>query len=207
MIMKLTNKAKVWLGTISTLPIIAAIMIGFAAPAVAPTKAEALAVSFKAYENVAVFNSKQLVGLLQTVGFKGQALKYAWAFAMKESTGHALDYDGNVNTGDNSYGLFQINMIGDLGLTRRVYYGINYNAQLLNPIVNAQIAYKMSDHGKDWSAWKGTRQKIVQDWLAKYPYKEHTKIKAIAKAKVKVKVVGHQTKAVRKTKPKHKQNK
>ena len=97
-----------------------------------------------------------------------------------------------MHTGDHSYGLFQINMLGSLGPERRAKLGLAYNAELLNPVKNAQVAYHMSGGGKDWSAWKGTRQKVVQDWLAKYPYKAHTQVKkAVAKAKAK-------------TKPKHK---
>ena len=200
--MKLTTKWKVLLGTFSTMPFMVALLVGFAAPAVAPSKAEAQMLMLKKYENYAKFQPKELATMLETVGFQGQSLKYAWAIAMKESHGNALSYNGNVNTGDNSYGLFQINMIGSLAEERRAKLGLAYNAELLNPVTNAKAAYFMSGRGKDWSAWKGTKQKVVQDWLAKYPYKAHTQAKkAIAKAKVKVKTVGHQTKAIRKTKP------
>jgi hypothetical protein len=96
-------------------------------------------------------------------------------------------------------------MLGSMGADRRTQYGLAYNAELLNPVKNASIAYKMSNAGKNWNAWKGTRQKVVQDWLAKYPYKAHTQAKkAVAKAKVKVKQVGSKTKPVRKIKPKQK---
>lgn len=203
--MKLTKKAKLFLGTVSTMPLIAGLMIGLATPAIAPSKAEAQVLILKRYENTAKFQPKELVQMLQAVGFEGQALKNAWAVAMKESHGNALSYNGNVHTGDHSYGLFQINMIGSMGADRRAKLGLAYNAQLLNPVVNAKAAYYMSGHGKNWSAWKGTRQKVVQDWLAKYPYKaQHTQAKAVAKAKAKIKTIGNKTKAVRKAKPKQK---
>ena len=174
-------------------------MIGFSAPAIAPSKAEAQTLVLKRFQNATVLPPKDLVTLLSAVGFKGQSLKYAWAVAMKESHGNALDYNGNIHTGDHSYGLFQINMLGSMGADRRSQFGLAYNAQLLNPVTNAQIAYYMSNQGRNWSAWKGTRQKVVQDWLAMYPYKAHTQ------AKVKVKQVGVKTKPIRKTKPKQKQ--
>jgi len=200
--MKLTTRGKRVVGMITTMPVLTVVLIGLAAPAVAPIKAEAQMLMLKKYQNEAVLPPKDLVGLLQNVGFQGQNLKYAWAVAMKESHGNALDYNGNVHTGDNSYGLFQINMLGSMGADRRAYYGLAYNAELLNPVKNASIAYQMSNGGKNWSAWKGTRQKVVQDWLAMYPYKAHTQAhKAVAKAKVKVKQVGSKTKPVRKTKP------
>jgi hypothetical protein len=199
--MKAISKARVILGSISASAVVMAVMIGVATPAIAPSKAEAQMLVLKKYQNYAKFQPKELVTMLQAVGFKGQSLKYAWSVAMKESHGNALDYNGNVHTGDNSYGLFQINMLGSMGADRRTYFGLAYNAQLLNPVTNAQIAYQMSNAGRNWSAWKGTRQKVVQDWLAMYPYKAHTQAH---KAKVTVKAVGHQTKAIRKTKPKQK---
>lgn len=201
--MKLTKRGKVVFGTLFTLPMVAGLLIGLTAPAVAPQKAEALpAVALHTkpathkvanlqilrYEKITRFEPKELVGLLQTVGFKGTNLKIAWAIVMKESHGKSLVYNNNARTGDHSYGLFQINMIGDLGPERRAKFGLTKNVELLNPVKNAQIAYYMSGHGTNWSAWKGTRQKVVQDWLAKYPYKENTQAKkAVAKAKTKPK--------------------
>ena len=156
--MKAISKARVMLGTVSASAVVLGVMIGLSAPAVAPSKAEAQMLVLKKYQNYAKFQPTELVTMLQAVGFKGQSLKYAWAVAMKESHGNALDYNGNVHTGDNSYGLFQINMLGSMGADRRTYFGLAYNAQLLNPVTNAQIAYHMSNAGRDWSAWHGTKQ-------------------------------------------------
>jgi len=204
--MKAISKARVMLGTISASAVALSVMIGFSAPAIAPSNAQALEAKMlvlKQYENVAVFQPTQLVSLLKATGFQGQALEDAWAIAMKESHGNALDYNGNIHTGDNSYGLFQINMLGSMGADRRAYYGLAYNAQLLNPVSNAKVAYLMSNGGKDWSAWKGLHTQAVKTWLAQYPYKATPQVhKAVAK--VKVKAVGHQIKASRKTKPKKK---
>ena len=159
--MKLTKKAKLWLGTASTMPLIAGLLVGIAAPAVAPTKAEAQMLMLKKYENTTKFEPKELVQMLKAVGFQGQALKNAWAIAMKESRGNALSYNGNVRTGDHSYGLFQINMLGDMGPERRAKLGLAYNAELLNPVVNAKSAYYMSARGTNWSAWKGTNNQEI----------------------------------------------
>ena len=200
--MKALSKARLILGSISASAVALTVMIGVATPAIAPSKAEAQVLMLKRYQNYAKFQPKELVQMLGAVGFKGQELKYAWAVAMKESHGNALDYNGNIHTGDHSYGLFQINMLGSMGADRRSQFGLAYNAELLNPVKNAQIAYLMSGGGKNWSAWKGTHTSVVQYWLTKYPYKAHTQAK---KAKVKVKSVGHKTTAVRKTKPKQKQ--
>ena len=172
------------------MPLIAGLLIGISAPAVAPTKAEAKMLTLKRYENYTRFDSKELVAFLRAVGFEGQSLKYAWAIAMKESRGNALSYNGNRNTGDHSYGLFQINMIDSLGADRRAKLGLAYNAELLNPVVNAQATYYMSQKGKNWSAWKGTKNQVVRYWLSKYPYKaQQAKSKALPKGKAKAKAI------------------
>lgn len=94
-----------------------------------------------------------LLEILQNAGFKGDALKMAYAIAMAESSGNARAHNGNAGTGDNSYGLFQINMLGGMGPERRKKYGLSSNDDLFDPNVNARIAYKMSNGGKNWGAW------------------------------------------------------
>ena len=102
------------------------------------------------------------------VGFRGQALKEAWGTAMKESTGRPRSHNDNRNTGDNSYGLFQINMIDSLGPARLGQYGLNSNEDLFDPVTNAKIAYQMSDGGNNWSAWKGITES-AQKWMKEFP--------------------------------------
>ena len=122
----------------------------------------------KKYENAPTLSDKDLVLVLKAVGFKGRDLIEAWAVAKKESNGQPIRFNGNTNTGDNSYGLFQINMIDDLGPERRDKFDLRNNFDLLNPVVNAQIAYHMSDGGEDWSAWKGITAK-TRAWMSKFP--------------------------------------
>lgn len=94
-----------------------------------------------------------LMSILRQAGFKGQALQMAYAIAMAESGGRANAYNGNANTGDKSYGLFQINMLGGMGPERRARYGLSSNSALFDPLTNAKIAYKMSNGGKNWGPW------------------------------------------------------
>jgi hypothetical protein len=96
----------------------------------------------------------QLKSLLEAVGFEGKALRTAWAVAMKESNGRPRAHNGDLNTGDNSYGIFQINMLGSLGEDRRYKFDLDTNKDLFDPVTNAQIAYHMSAGGKNWTAWK-----------------------------------------------------
>jgi len=121
------------------------------------------------------FSDEELVRLLSAVGFEGKALEVAWAVVKKESHGRPLAFNGNRSTGDSSYGIFQINMIGDLGVIRRDKYDLATNAELFDPVVNAEIAYLMSNQGEDWSSWKvgkgynGRDQKATLEWIAKFP--------------------------------------
>ena len=105
------------------------------------------------YKGVKSLENDQLIELLDAVGFKGKSLKVAWAVAKKESGGRPIAHNKNASTGDNSYGLFQINMIGDLGAVRRDKFDITTNDQLFDPVTNAQVAFHMTKGGKDWGAW------------------------------------------------------
>ena len=100
------------------------------------------------------FTDVELAQMLSAVGFQGKALKTAWAVVKKESNGRPLAFNGNTRTGDSSYGIFQINMIGGLGVTRRDKYDLDSNKDLFDAVINAQIAYHMSNGGEDWSSWK-----------------------------------------------------
>ena len=123
----------------------------------------------KKYSNVTTLNEKQLMELLSAVGFKGEGLKMAWAIAMAESNGRPMAFNGNRKTGDSSYGIFQINMIGDLGPDRREKFDLNYNSDLLNPVRNAQIAFHMTNGGTNWSAWKDGQNIRVKEFLTEVP--------------------------------------
>lgn len=119
------------------------------------------------YQDAAHLTDIQLRDLLRAVGFKGKHLVQAWAIAKKESNGRPLAFNGNSKTGDKSYGIFQINMIGMLQEGRKDKFGINFNSELLNPVINAQVAYHMSNGGKNWSAWHGITPK-TKTWMKKF---------------------------------------
>jgi hypothetical protein len=120
------------------------------------------------YQDSTHLSDRDLKALLRAVGFKGKGLKSAWAIAKRESNGQPIRFNGNTRTGDSSFGLFQINMIGQLNPERKAKFGINYTSDLLNPVINAQIAYYMSRGGYDWSSWHGINAK-AKEWLLKYP--------------------------------------
>lgn len=94
-----------------------------------------------------------IVSYLKQAGFSGDALRTAWAIVQRESSGNPRAFNGNGETGDQSYGLFQINMLGAMGPSRLKQFGITSNDQLLDPLTNARAAYKLSKGGTDFGAW------------------------------------------------------
>jgi hypothetical protein len=120
---------------------------------------------------------KELAELLSLVGFEGKSHKVAWALVMRESTARPKAHNGNSGTGDNSHGLFQINMIGSLGADRRDKFDLASNDELFNPLRNAEIAYHMSGRGSDFGAWgigpnayrSGAGESTIMKWYDDYP--------------------------------------
>lgn len=125
----------------------------------------------KKYENAHSLTDRQLVELLKAVGFKGEGLKTAWAVAKAESNGRPFAFNGNVKTGDSSYGIFQINMIGNLGPDRRDKFELDLNAELFSPVKNAKIVYHMTKRGTDWSSWSSYKKGATTKWKNKFPKK------------------------------------
>ena len=121
------------------------------------------------YENAHSLTDSQLVELLKAVGFKGKGLKIAWAVAKAESNGRPFAFNGNTKTGDSSYGIFQINMLGELGPDRRDKFDLDLNAELFSPVLNAQIVYRMTKGGEDWSSWTSYNKGAIDKWLDKFP--------------------------------------
>jgi len=122
----------------------------------------------ESFENKVSLTDLELKELLSLVGFKGKDLVVAWAVAKKESNGRPLAFNGNHKTGDSSYGMFQINMIDNLGPDRRDKFDLDSNAELFNPVKNAEIAYYMTNGGEDWSSWKGITPR-TKTWMKKFP--------------------------------------
>jgi hypothetical protein len=121
------------------------------------------------YSNVTTLSDKELKTLLKAVGFNGQGLKMAWAVAKKESNGRPLAFNGNKDTGDHSFGIFQINMNGKLMEDRLEKFDLNSVSDLFNPVTNAEIAFYMTKGGKDWSSWTYLEGQRIKEFLNKYP--------------------------------------
>lgn len=129
------------------------------------------------YRKAKVLSDEELVDLLSLVGFEGKALKVAWAVAKKESNGRPKAHNDDISTGDDSYGIFQINMLGSLGNDRREKFGINKNTDLFDPVENAKAAFYMTAKGTNWGSWGygpyaydgDPSEPKIEQWLSKFP--------------------------------------
>jgi len=124
--------------------------------------------SNETYKHSEMLAASDLKDLLWAVGFEGTALKTAWAIARVESNGRPLALNDNIKTGDKSYGIFQINMLGNLGDDRKEKFELVSNKELFDPVTNAEITYYMTKGGKDWSSWPNSIGK-ARDLIPEFP--------------------------------------
>lgn len=92
-----------------------------------------------------------IMGIWIKAGGSAAAAPVAAAVAMAESGGNPNAH--NAKPPDDSYGLWQINMIGSMGPARRAQFGISSNSALFDPLTNARAAVKISNGGASWSPW------------------------------------------------------
>lgn len=108
---------------------------------------------------MANISGKELVKMANLAGFsparKTKGIghdRWMAAIILAESAGNPKAH--NKVPPDNSYGLAQINMIGQLGPARRKEFGIKSNNELFEPMVNLKAAYKVyKGAGYSFSPW------------------------------------------------------
>ncbi|HEX7304753.1 type VII secretion target [Lentzea sp.] len=94
---------------------------------------------------------EQIAQHARAAGFEGQGLTIAIAVALAESSGDPRAH--NATPPDDSYGLWQINMLGAMGPERRRQFGLDSNRDLFDPRVNAKAANALSKDGRSWTPW------------------------------------------------------
>lgn len=97
-----------------------------------------------------VYNAKKLAQLARSVGMPEDKIPTMVAIALAESGGKTDAH--NPVPPDDSYGLWQINMIGRLGPARRKEYGLKSNDELKDPVKNAKAALAVLK-SQGLSAW------------------------------------------------------
>lgn len=80
-----------------------------------------------------------IAGLAKGAGWAGQDIATAVAVAMAESGGNPASH--TVDSDDDSWGLWQVNMRGDMGPERRRAFGLSSDSQLADPKTNARVAH------------------------------------------------------------------
>jgi lysozyme-like protein/excreted virulence factor EspC (type VII ESX diderm) len=114
---------------------------------------------------VATLSPTQIAEYAHDAGFRGHDLTVAVAVALAESGGDPRAH--NPVPPDDSYGLWQINMLGSLGPARRGEFDLDSNRELFDPKENAQAAWEISGRGDSFGPWttytNGAYKKYLDD--------------------------------------------
>ena len=98
----------------------------------------------------------EILQLAFNQGFNDRDAVKLLAIALAESSGDPEAHNDDASTGDDSYGLWQINMLGDMGPERRAALGLISNDQLNDPTINAmamRYVFKLQGFNA-WSVYK-----------------------------------------------------
>jgi len=93
----------------------------------------------------------QIYSVAVQAGFNPVSAIIATAVALAESGGNPRAH--NAVPPDDSYGLMQINMIGNLGPARRAQFGLSSNDELFDPLTNMRAAHIISNGGTNFTPW------------------------------------------------------
>ncbi len=113
------------------------------------------------------YSENQIVQLLRQAGFPESAIPTMVKIAQLESNNDTNAFNPDSSTGDLSYGLFQINMLGKMGPERRKWFGIKSNEELYDPVTNAKAAYKLwsskekQGKGKGFTHWSTYNEQLA----------------------------------------------
>ena len=110
------------------------------------------------------FNQEEIARAARKAGFPEDKVATMTAIAMAESSGDSAALNNNPNTGDLSYGLWQINMLGDMGPERRKLFGIQSNEELFDPLTNAKAAYEIYKL-QGYAAWSVYKSGKYRDYM------------------------------------------
>lgn len=105
----------------------------------------------------------EIYTLARSVGLTDSRAKTAAAVAMAESKGDPNAH--NATPPDDSYGLWQINMLGSMGPSRRQQFGISANTDLYNPQTNAKAMKSISQDGGNFNAWSTYTNQSYRQYL------------------------------------------
>tara|TARA_R110002049_G_scaffold104221_3_gene250649 strand:- start:222 stop:1118 length:897 start_codon:yes stop_codon:yes gene_type:complete len=97
-----------------------------------------------------IYSQGEMETLAVQGGFDPKDAPLVARIAMGESSGNPTAFNGVGR--DQSYGLMQINMLGEMGPERRAQFGISSNEQLNDPLTNMKAAHAIYKQ-QGWGAW------------------------------------------------------
>lgn len=109
-------------------------------------------------------SQSEIYSLAKSVGLSDSRAKVAAAVAMAESGGNPNAH--NDVPPDDSWGLWQINMIGSMGPARRAQFGLSSNSQLTDPKTNAKAMKAISFGGGNFNPWSTYTNGSYRKWLS-----------------------------------------
>ena len=110
----------------------------------------------------APLSNQQIASYVRQAGFPEELVPRMVAIANAESS--RIPNNRNFKGSDLSYGLFQINMLGDMGPERRAQFGIQSNEQLYDPLTNAKAAKAIYDQ-QGLNAWSVHRSGAADKFM------------------------------------------
>ena len=113
---------------------------------------------------IGMLSSQRIKTGLQSAGFPDDLIPIMTAIAFAESGGNPRAHNNNISTGDNSYGLLQINMIDDIGRERRENFSLKSNRDLFDPSTNFKVAKQIYDQ-QGLAAWGSYRNGSYKPFL------------------------------------------
>lgn len=113
---------------------------------------------------------EQLARLAYQAGFRGDDIWKVIAIAGRESNYNPRAYNPNTSTGDKSYGLMQINMLGSMGPERLSQFGLSNADQLFDPLTNLKAAHQLYAQSNNsfypWGPYRGESELRGTDPMA-----------------------------------------
>ena len=108
-----------------------------------------------------ILSPEQVKSLALNSGFTEPQSNIVVKIARGESSFNPKAHNPDASTGDNSYGLMQINMLGDMGPERRRLFGIQSNEELKDPQTNMDAAFKIfqSQGFPAWTVYRNLRDR------------------------------------------------
>lgn len=103
------------------------------------------------------YTPEKAASLIRKAGGSAEEATLLGAISQPESSGNPMAHNFNPKTGDDSYGLWQINLLGKMGPERMKKFGLSRPEDLYNPETNARVAlqmYRERGNAEDWSTYK-----------------------------------------------------